>query len=133
MASSVSMAASATSSCSRQSVMVAMYGDRCSVVSANSPCNSSLNTRKLVRICLALLHRLCKDSDCSKKLIVEAGAMKPLCAKWFESVRRRFAESDLILSLLKSLTLFHDTQLAFIEQDGDKVLHALVHHEAPGA
>ena len=95
--------------------------------------NSSLNTRKLVRICLALLHRLCKDSDCSKKLIVEAGAMKPLCAKWFESVRRRFAESDLILSLLKCLTLFHDTQLAFIEQDGDEVLHALVHDEAPGA
>ena len=48
--------------------------------------------------------------------------MKPLCAKWFESVRRRFAESDLILSLLKCLALFHDTQLAFIEQDGDKAL-----------
>ena len=87
----------------------------------------AFSARKLVRICLALLHRLCKDSDNAKKLIVAAGAIRSLCAKWFESVKRRHPESDLILSLLKCLATFHSTQIAFIEQNGGNVLHSLVH------
>jgi len=88
----------------------------------------SFNPRKLVRICLALLHRLCKDSDNCKKLIVESGAIKPLCAQWFESIKKRYPEGDLVLSLLKCLATFHQTQTQFIQQHGDSVLKYLVNN-----
>eukprot|EP01084_Bolivina_argentea_P177032 306224_1 len=88
--------------------------------------NNDFNGRKLVRICLGLLYRLCRDSDNCKKLIVESGAIKPLCNKYKEFIKYKYGETELILNILKYLSTFKDTQIQFIEQNGDNILNILV-------
>lgn len=91
-----------------------------------SPNKHSASDRKLVRITLALLHKLCNDSDNCKKLIMQSQTIEPLVNKWIECREKHYPEADLILSLLKTLGLFIEAQQVFLEEGGARLLNELV-------